>query len=90
MKHRAYRYKKILIGITLETNNCFLKLFMLNFHLQFFNAYKTEKLIFYGGNRDHSWQGLIIGPFNNTLYKLIDGIYYSIGEPLKAEKVFQA
>ncbi|MEM3552474.1 MAG: hypothetical protein QXE15_02435, partial [Candidatus Bathyarchaeia archaeon] len=46
-----------------------------------------EDLSFYGGNRDYSWQGLIIGPINDILYKIIDGIYYSINKTLKAEKI---
>ena len=47
----------------------------------------VNNLNFYGGNRDYSWQGLIIGPINNVLFKIIDGIYYSINKTLKAEKV---
>lgn len=55
----------------------------------FSTSIKAENLIFYGGNRDFSWQGLIVGPIgNNAIYKLIDGVYYSIGKLLKAEKVF--
>ena len=32
--------------------------------------------LLYGGNRDYYWQGLIIGPINGRLIKIIDGVYY--------------
>ncbi|MEM1546439.1 MAG: hypothetical protein QXY40_03605 [Candidatus Methanomethylicia archaeon] len=32
--------------------------------------------LLYGGNRDYHWQGLIIGPVDGKLIKIIDGVYY--------------
>jgi len=65
-----------------------LKTFYAEFSSSIFSTIiNVDNLNFYGGNRDYSWQGLIIGPINNVLYKIIDGIYYSIDKMLKAEKV---
>jgi len=44
-------------------------------------------LTFYGGNRDYSWQGLIVGPVDSVLYKAVDGLYYSTGSRLTAKDV---
>lgn len=44
-------------------------------------------LTYYGGNRDYSWQGLIIGPVDRALYKTVDGLYYSTGSGLTAKDV---
>ncbi|MEM3956377.1 MAG: hypothetical protein QW424_06500 [Candidatus Bathyarchaeia archaeon] len=42
-----------------------------------FNAPISTSLgVMYGGNRDFTWQGLLIGPINNVLYKALDAIYY--------------
>ena len=32
--------------------------------------------LLYGGNRDYHWQGLIVGPVNGRLVKIVDGVYY--------------
>ncbi|MHC1628775.1 MAG: hypothetical protein ACXQTI_08095 [Candidatus Nezhaarchaeales archaeon] len=38
--------------------------------------------VLHGGNRDFSWQGLLAGPINGELYKLLDALYY---KPIDAE-----
>ncbi|MEM3023068.1 MAG: hypothetical protein QW645_06055, partial [Candidatus Bathyarchaeia archaeon] len=44
--------------------------------------------VFYGGNRDCPWQGLLVGPIGGALYKTIDAIYFSIpGVALEAKDV---
>ncbi|MEM4576460.1 MAG: hypothetical protein QW701_03215 [Candidatus Nezhaarchaeales archaeon] len=40
--------------------------------------------LLHGGNRDFSWQGLLVGPLNNRLYKVLDAIYY---KPIGAESL---
>lgn len=42
-----------------------------------FNApIQTSLGLMHGGNRDFPWQGLLIGPINNILYKVLDALYY--------------
>ncbi|MEM2424863.1 MAG: hypothetical protein QXK73_06405 [Candidatus Bathyarchaeia archaeon] len=36
----------------------------------------TSLGIMHGGNRDFSWQGLLVGPIDNVLYKILDAFYY--------------
>lgn len=36
----------------------------------------TSLGLMHGGNRDFSWQGLLVGPVNNALYKVLDALYY--------------
>ncbi len=31
----------------------------------------------HGPNRDFSWQGLLVGPLDNRIYRVLDGIHYS-------------
>ncbi|MGC8848966.1 MAG: hypothetical protein ACP5QI_00630, partial [Candidatus Bathyarchaeia archaeon] len=38
---------------------------------------KVSDRIFYGGNRDYPWQGLILGPFKGASYKVLDAVYFS-------------
>ncbi|MCX8205346.1 MAG: hypothetical protein N3H31_06825 [Candidatus Nezhaarchaeota archaeon] len=38
----------------------------------------------HGGNRDFSWQGLLVGPVGGELHKLLDALYY---KPLDAEEL---
>lgn len=39
--------------------------------------------LLYGGNRDYYWQGLIVGPVNGRLVKIVDGVYYKpIGDDI--------
>ncbi len=45
-------------------------------------------LRYYGGNRDYSWQGLIVGPIDGVLYKTLDGLFYSTGSQLAARHVW--
>jgi hypothetical protein len=33
--------------------------------------------IFCGGNRDYPWQGLILGPWRGSSYKVLDAVYFS-------------
>jgi len=42
---------------------------------------------FYGANRDYSWQGLLVGPLKGSLFKALDGIYFSTGLTLAAREV---
>jgi hypothetical protein len=35
---------------------------------------------FYGGNRDYSWQGLLVGPIKGALHKILDAVYFSVPE----------
>ena len=44
----------------------------------------TSLGVLHGGNRDFPWQGLLIGPINNKLYKLLDALYY---KPLDADSL---
>ena len=44
-------------------------------------------LTYYGGNRDYSWQGLVVGPVGRALYKAVDGLYYSTDLRLTATEV---
>ncbi|MEM2673798.1 MAG: hypothetical protein QXG34_03670, partial [Candidatus Bathyarchaeia archaeon] len=37
---------------------------------------QTRLGVMHGGNRDLPWQGLLAGPINNILYKVIDALYY--------------
>lgn len=37
---------------------------------------QTSLGMMHGGNRDFPWQGLLIGPVNNVLYKVLDALYY--------------
>jgi len=36
----------------------------------------TSLGLMHGGNRDFSWQGLLVGPVNDALYKVLDALYY--------------
>jgi hypothetical protein len=36
----------------------------------------TSLGLMHGGNRDFPWQGLLLGPVNNALYKVLDALYY--------------
>lgn len=38
---------------------------------------KVSDSIFYGGNRDYPWQGLIVGPWRGSSYKVLDAVYFS-------------
>ncbi|MEM1673379.1 MAG: hypothetical protein QXN24_01700 [Candidatus Bathyarchaeia archaeon] len=42
----------------------------------------TDLGVMHGGNRDFPWQGLLIGPVNNKIYRVLDALYY---RPLDAE-----
>ena len=44
---------------------------------------ETGGRIFYGGNRDYSWQGLVMGPLHGVPYKTVDAIYFSVGSHLR-------
>ncbi|MEM1514814.1 MAG: hypothetical protein QXH24_02010 [Candidatus Bathyarchaeia archaeon] len=37
----------------------------------------TSMGMMHGGNRDFPWQGLLVGPVDNKLYKVLDALYYS-------------
>ncbi len=50
----------------------------------FSTSIELEDRTFYGGNRDYSWQGLIVGPLQGKLYKMLDGLYCSPNLPLVA------
>jgi len=39
---------------------------------------KVSGMTFYGGNRDYCWQGLIVGPLNGVLYKVLDAVYFAL------------
>jgi hypothetical protein len=41
---------------------------------------KIGETNFYGANRDYSWQGLLAGPIEGILYKVLDAVYFSIPE----------
>ncbi|BBE41784.1 hypothetical protein [Conexivisphaera calida] len=38
--------------------------------------------VLHGANRDFSWQGLLVGPLGDRIYKALDGLYYA---PLDGE-----
>jgi len=40
--------------------------------------------VLHGGNRDFSWQGLLVGPVGNAIYKVLDAIYY---RPLDSQEL---
>lgn len=40
--------------------------------------------ILHGGNRDFSWQGLLVGPIGDSIYKVLDAIYY---KPLDSQEL---
>ncbi len=42
---------------------------------------------FYGPNRDYPWQGLLVVGSQGRQYKVLDGIYLSVGIPIEAERV---
>ena len=44
----------------------------------------TSLGVLHGGNRDFSWQGLLAGPINDELYRLLDALYY---KPLDADNL---
>ncbi|MEM0317953.1 MAG: hypothetical protein QW462_05520 [Candidatus Nezhaarchaeales archaeon] len=62
-----------------------LKDVLLEYSTSSFNAPISTTLgILHGGNRDFSWQGLLVGPINGTVYKVLDAIYY---KPLDAQEL---
>jgi hypothetical protein len=40
--------------------------------------------VLHGGNRDFSWQGLLVGPIGDSIYKVLDAIYY---KPLDSQEL---
>ncbi len=40
--------------------------------------------VLHGGNRDFSWQGLLVGPLGNSIYKVLDAVYY---KPLSSQEL---
>jgi len=37
----------------------------------------TSRGILHGANRDFSWQGLLVGPTDNRIYRTLDAVYYA-------------
>ncbi|MEM2272812.1 MAG: hypothetical protein QXX56_01175 [Candidatus Bathyarchaeia archaeon] len=51
--------------------------YLIEYSTSSFNAPILTSLgAMHGGNRDFSWQGLLVGPINNVLYRVLDALYY--------------
>jgi len=44
----------------------------------------TSVGVLHGGNRDFSWQGLLVGPVGDSIYKVLDAVYY---KPLDSQEL---
>ncbi len=49
----------------------------------FSTSLDVQGRLFVGGNRDFGWQGLTIGPLGRSSYRILDGIYFSVGQVLE-------
>ncbi|MCS7140495.1 MAG: hypothetical protein N3F04_05360 [Candidatus Nezhaarchaeota archaeon] len=58
---------------------------LLEYSTSSFNAPIVTPIgVLHGGNRDFSWQGLLVGPIDGALYKVLDAVYY---RPLTASNL---